>query len=63
MQKKKKDVKFEDKIRCPHCGKRQIVKRIRRVIVEPTKGEYEEETIVKKDPQKTLKESTKKNKK
>ena len=57
-----KKIVFEDNIVCPHCKKRVIVKREKKTIVAPEKGEYEEITIVEKDKQKTLEESTKKKK-
>ena len=45
---------FEDEILCPHCNKGVTLRRIRKVITEPVKGEYEEETIVEKSKQKRL---------
>ena len=54
MEEEKRKIIFEDEISCPHCKKGVTLRRIRKVITEPIKGEYEEETIVEKSKQKKL---------
>ena len=55
-----KKVTFEEEIKCPHCKKFLIVKKERKTITEPEKGEYEEKVIVEKSTQKRLKDFSKK---
>ena len=59
MADEKRKVIFEDEIVCPHCKRGISFRRVKNVITEPVKGEYEEETIVEKSEQKTLMEDKK----
>ena len=45
---------FEEKLECPHCKKKIIIRKTREVIQAPVKGEYEDTTVVEKDNQTTL---------
>ena len=49
-----KKITFSEEIKCPHCKKFLIVKKVRKIITEATKGEYEDEVIVEKSTQKRL---------
>ena len=51
---------FEEKITCPHCDKRIIVKKTKKIIEAAIPAEYEEKTIVEKDSQTKLTDAEKK---
>ena len=53
-EKSDKKITFEESIECPWCHKKVIIKRVKRTIEEPTKGEYKEYTEVEKDVQTKL---------
>lgn len=55
-----KKTTFEEEIKCPHCKKFLVVKKVRKVITEAVKAEYDEEVIVEKSTQKRLKDFSKK---
>lgn len=54
---------FEVKLTCPHCNKRIIAKKTKKVISEPVPAEYEEKLEITKDAQTTLKDVKKPKKK
>jgi len=58
MEEKKET--FKEEIKCPYCKKFLIVKKVREMITEPVKAEYEDEVIVEKSTQKRLKDFSKK---
>lgn len=53
-EKSDKKIIFEESINCPWCSKKVIIKKIKKTIEEPTKGEYKEYTEVEKDVQTKL---------
>ena len=53
---KKLKIVFTEKIVCPHCNKKIVVKKTKKLITAAEKAEYEEKVIVEKDSQKTLNE-------
>ena len=54
---KKPKTVFTEKIVCPHCSKRIIVKKTKKLLIAAEKAEYEEKIVVEKDSQKTLEET------
>lgn len=56
MADKKPKIVFEEKVKCPFCKKRIIVKKTKKVITAAVPGEYDEKVTVEKDEQKTLDE-------
>ena len=63
MAEKKPKTIFQEKIVCPHCKKRIIVKKTKKLLVAAEKAEYEEKVVVEKDSQTTLPEVKDKKKK
>ena len=61
-EKKPKTV-FTEKINCPHCRKKVIVKKTKKLITAAEKAEYEEKIVVEKDSQTTIPEVQDKKKK
>jgi len=59
-EKKEKGPKvvFEVKNVCPHCGKKILTKKTKRLIKAAVPAEYEEKFVVEKDAQKTIQESS-----
>ncbi len=55
MDKPKPKIVFEESFKCPHCKKKIIVKKKKTKISEAVAAEYNEEIIVEKDSQTTLK--------
>jgi len=55
-EKKKVKTIFEEKIKCPHCKKRLVIKKQRKTVVPAEPAEFEERIIVEKDEQTTLDE-------
>jgi len=55
MTEENKKTIFEEEIKCPHCKKMVVVRRIKKTIEEPVKGEYEEHTEIEKSKQARLK--------
>lgn len=49
-----KKVTFEEEIKCPHCKKFLSVKKVRKIITESVKAEYEDKVIVEKSKQTRL---------
>jgi len=50
---------FEEEVKCPHCKKFLVIKKLREVIEEPVKGEYKDRVVVEKSTQKRLKDYSK----
>ena len=50
---------FEEEIKCPHCKKFLVMKKVRDIILEPVKGEYKDRVVVEKSTQKRLKDYSK----
>jgi len=46
---------FKEKIKCPHCKKKIVIRKTKKRISEPVPAEYEENVIAEKDSQTTLK--------
>lgn len=55
---KKPTVVFEVKNECPHCKKKILTKKTKKLIKAAVPAEYEEKFVVEKDAQKTLEEAT-----
>jgi len=56
---KKAKIVFLEKITCPYCKKRIIIKKTKTIMTPATPAEYEEITIAEKDSQTTLKNAKK----
>ena len=54
MSESKTKIVFDNEIACPHCNKNIVVKKIKKLLSEAVKAEYEEEVIVEKCKQKDL---------
>lgn len=52
----KKRIEFQEEIKCPHCKKFLIVKKVKTLVTEPVKAEYDEKIVVEKSTQKRLKD-------
>lgn len=50
---------FQEEFRCPHCGNMTEIRRLKKTISEPQKGEYEEYTEIKKMEQTKVADYTK----
>jgi len=50
---------FREIIKCPHCKKRLMTYKTKKLIKPAVRAEYEEKVHIEKDLQKTLDESTK----
>lgn len=57
---KKPKIVFEAGITCPHCEKKLVVRKIKKLLEPAIPADYEEKIIIEKDEQKTIKESTEK---
>ena len=55
MGEKEPKIVFEEKLKCPHCKKKIIVKKTRKMLVPSVAAEYEEKINIEKDFQETLK--------
>jgi len=53
---KKEKVIFQEKIKCPHCKKRLIIKKTRKILQAGIPAETEDKITAEKDSQKTLNE-------
>jgi len=56
MEEKKSKIVFEERIICPHCNKRIVIKKTKKQISEPVPAEYDEKVIIEKDTQTILKD-------
>lgn len=48
---------FAEEVKCPHCKKYLIIKKIKTTVEEPVKGEYQEKIVVEKSTQTRLKKA------
>ena len=56
MKENKKKVLFTEKMKCPYCKKKILVKKTKKLIEPAVPAEYEEKVFAEKDSQKTLNE-------
>jgi len=57
MKEKTFKTQFEERGKCPHCSKKLIFKKQRKVIEAAVPAEYEEKVRIDKDDQTTLKKA------
>ena len=50
----KPKVVFEEKVNCPYCNKRIIIKKTKKLLEPSQKAEYDEKIVVTKDSQTEL---------
>jgi len=65
MADKKPKIVFNEKCKCPHCGKKLLVKKTKKILESAIPAEIEEKVTVEKDSQTELPkvEDPKRNKK
>ena len=56
MAKKEAKIIFTGKVKCPHCKKRIVIKKTKKILEPAVPADVEEKVIVEKDDQTTLNE-------